>query len=71
MTTNLATDAPEKPTQPVLAHMLWHRTGSCGKWRPVGAAPTFVQALALIEASGKSGGDWIVKNAGIDPNEDR
>lgn len=70
-TTNASqTDATSEPTPaPVAAFVLWHRTGSRGKWRRIGAAPTFVKALALMEASGKAGGDWIVKEAGTDPND--
>lgn len=53
------------------AFVLWHRTGSRGKWRPIGAADTQAGALALMDDSGHTGGDWVVKPSGVDPNSDK
>lgn len=60
--------APEPPA-PVPAFTLWHRTGTRGRWRPVGTAPTRAAALDLIGASGKTDGDWTVMPTDRDPNE--
>lgn len=53
------------------AWVLWHRTGRRSKWRVVGGAETEAGALALVGTTGHAGGDWIIRPAGRDPNDDR
>ena len=43
-----------------------HRPDHCGRWRKVGAAPTFAAAVALIN----SRGDWNIRAVRADPPAD-
>lgn len=41
-----------------------------GRWTPVGAAPSFSEAVGLIGVGGRRGGDWLLSDRPTPPGGD-
>lgn len=52
-------------------YVLWGRETTRHRWRAIGSADSAAEAWELIERSGIKGGDWMVREDGTDPNENR
>jgi hypothetical protein len=49
--------------------VLWFRQSRRHRWQALARCATDREALALMRASGKSNGDWMLVEDGSDPNE--